>query len=202
MYKSTEIRWFTQEENKTISRWFTKQGMSFNTTQARRDYYLTALDHDDIAPKIREGKIEIKHRIGTPKIHQFSSKTKGYLEEYIKWSFALDINDGLSEEIVKGNKHTSEWLEVYKERMGVKLAKGNKGTLEIYDIHEAINNGCQIEYTQIRVKGKTWYSFNLEWFGNEFLIIDSNFVAEILGDSLLKPEDSMGYGMFLKKVNN
>jgi len=59
MYKSKEIRWFAKKENKPISKWFAKYGLSFNTTTARRDYYLVTHDHDDIVTKLREGKIEI-----------------------------------------------------------------------------------------------------------------------------------------------
>ena len=202
MYKSKEIRWFTQGENKTISRWFAKQGLSFNTVIARRDYYLVALDYDDIVTKLREGKIEIKHKVGTPIINYLTPNAKGYFEEFVKWSFKVDTKDALSGEIINGNKYATEWVEVYKERMGIKLTKGNNGTIKIHDIKDIIDNGCQIEYTRIKVKDKVQYSFNLEWFGDEFLNLDSPFISEIFGDSVMKLEDSMGYGTFLKILNS
>jgi len=202
MYKSKEIRWFIHSENKTISRWFAKQGLKFNTNIARKDYYLVALDYDDIIPKLREGKIEIKHRIGTSEILLLTSNAEGYFEKFVKWSFKLDSKDGVFEEITNINKYATEWVEVYKERMGVKLAKGNNGIIKIHDIKALIDNGCQIEYTRIKVKDKVRYSFNLEWFGDEFLNLESSFISEIVGDSVLKLEDSMGYGRFLKIVNS
>ena len=200
MYKSKEIRWFTQGENKAISKWFAEQGLSFNTIIARKDYYLVAHDYDDVVTKLREGRIEIKYRVGTPTINHLTPNSEGYFEEFVKWSFKLDEKDGLSEEIV--NKYATEWVEVYKERMGKKLAKGNNGTIEIHDITKMIGSGCQIEYARIKVKDKVRYSFNLEWFGNEFLNLDSSFISEIFGDSVLKLEDSMGYGSFLKVLNS
>ena len=202
MYKSKEIRWFTQEENKTISQWFTKQGLGFNTVIARRDHYLIALDNDDIVTKLREGKIEIKHKVGTPTITHLTPNAEGYFEEFVKWSFKLDTKDGLSGKIIYANKYTTEWVGVYKERMGVKLTKGNNGTIKIHDIKDFINNGCQIEYTRIKVKDKVWYSFNLEWFGDEFLNLDASFISGIFGDSVLMLQDSMGYGSFLRMLNS
>jgi hypothetical protein len=201
MCRSKEIRWFTQGENKRISSWFAKQELDFTTIIPRRDHYLVALDNEHTIPKLREGRVEIKHRVGTPRIHQLTPNAVGYFEEFVKWSFQLDARDALAEDIIDANKYATEWVEVDKERMGLKLAKGDKGKLEIHDIKECIDSGCQIEYTRIRVKNQTWYSFNLEWFGDDFLNLDSSIISEIVGASVLRLEDSMSYGGFLKRVN-
>ncbi|MFA8437048.1 MAG: hypothetical protein ACEPOZ_21285 [Marinifilaceae bacterium] len=200
MYRSKEIRWFTQEENKRICNWFAKQKLDFNTITARTDYYLVALDNEHTIPKLREGRVEIKYRVGIPRIHQLSPNAEGYFEEFVKWSFQLDAGDALAEEIIDWNQYATEWVEVVKQRLGLKLSKGNKGTLEIHDIKECIASGCQIEYTRIRVKNQTWYSFNLEWFGAEFINLDPSFISEIVGASVLRLKDSMSYGGFMKRV--
>lgn len=198
MDKSKELRWFTKDENKTINKWFACHGLNFNSANARTDYYLTALINDDTIPKLREGKIEIKHKIGTSEAHSLTPNAEGYFEKFLKWSFELDNEDELSDVITNTNRYTAEWKKVYKERMGVQLARAKDGTLKVHDIGDSLQSGCQIEYTRIKVNSALWYSFNLEWFGNEFLELDSSFVSEILGNSILKLEDSMNYGRFLK----
>ena len=202
MFKSKEIRWFNKGINNSIINWFSKQGLSFEIINPRTDYYLVAIDKDDIAPKLREGNVEIKHRIGKSKKHQLLPNVVGYFEQWIKWSFKLDGNDPLSEKIINLNQNDTEWMKVEKQRMGLKLVKGKNGIIEIHNIKDFVNSGCQIEYTQIIVMNQKWYSFNLEWFREDFLNISPSFYNEVFGGSILKLEDSMGYGKFLKKLAN
>jgi hypothetical protein len=202
MYLSTEIRWFTKIENQDIISWFARHGMNINSVQARTDYYLMAHDYSDFIPKLREGRIEIKHKVGSSSTSKLTHCAEGYLEQFVKWSFLLDSGDEISGKIINFNYYDSEWIEVYKERMGVKIAETNEGIVKIYDITEVIESGCQIEYTKIKVKNQVWYSFNFEWFGNEFLNLDSAFLAKLFGTSKWKLKDSMNYGKFLKNFDS
>lgn len=200
MYKSKELRWFTQHENDTIKTWFAKHGLSFETTQARTDHYLVALINDDTIPKIREGRIEIKHRIGKSDVYNLIPNAEGYFEEFIKWSFVLDKEDALSQEIINARKYASQWTEVYKERMGVKLSEAPDKTVKVFPVSDILESGCQIEYTRIKLKETVWYSFNLEWFGKEFLELDSSIFFEILGETVFRLKDSLNYGKLLKMM--
>jgi len=201
MYKSKEIRWFTQKESTDIIKWFAAQGLSFNNIIPRSDYYLLALDTPDMALKIREGKIEIKHKVGQLGIKRFAPKIEGHLEEWIRWSFQLDSHDCLSNEITAEKRFKPEWLEVHKERMALKLVNGLHGKIQFYDITEIVDSGCQLEYSRIKVNDRLFFSFNLEWFGDEFVALDAAFISEIVGPGFLKLEDSMGYASFLKSMN-
>lgn len=198
MFKSKEIRWFTRQENKSISKWFAGRGQTFESVSARTDHYLLAHGHGDVAPKLREGNIEIKHRTGVPQIKHLTPNAEGYFEEYVKWSFKLHEEDPESLQIIDFNKYSDEWLEVQKERMGVILAKEPDGTKKIREMKDLVDSGCQLEYTRIKVKEETWYSFNLEWFGTEFIEPGPALLHEIMGDSVFKLQDSMGYGSFLQ----
>lgn len=202
MGKSKEIRWFTRHENETITKWFARQGLSFSSVPARKDYYLVALKNDDVFPKLREDRIEIKHRIGASQIYHLTTHAMGYFEEFVKWSFRLHQNDELAASIKRSDAFAGEWLEVRKARMGVKLTRDSNHTMKVHDIREIMDSGCQVEYTRITVKGQVWYSFNLEWFGNEFLELEPAFFDELLGSSVLRLEDSLGYGAFLHRETN
>lgn len=199
MFKSKEIRWFSRQENKSISKWFAGRGQTFDSIDARTDHYLVSLNHEDIAAKLREGNIEIKHRVNQSFTGQLIPGAEGRFEEYTKWSFKLNREDTAAKQIIDQNKYPAEWLQVYKERMGIKLAKEPNGSIKIHDIKDMVNNACQIEYTLIKVKDEVWYSFNLEWYGNEFIKPDPELLQEMIGDESLELQDSMGYGEFLKR---
>ena len=199
MYRSKELRWFSRQETEHIAHWFLRHHLSFDTVESRSDQYLVDYSREDIAPKLREGNIEIKYRIHPPREYALSRTVNGYFEEWVKWSFQLDARHKLAREIISGQFYAQEWLEVQKERMGVKVIRQD-GDLEIHSIEEFFRSGCQIEYTRIQVAAKTWYSFNLEWFGDEFTELDDTLLLDILGDSALHLQESMGYGKFLKQM--
>jgi len=195
MFKSKEIRWFSQTEEKQITQWFNDHGLDFATTDARTDFYLPLPEKKDMGVKLREGNIEAKCRTSIPKIGKLTDHAEGYFEEWVKWSFNVNKDDPLSESIIKEKKYS--WIEVYKERVGRKLTKDEKGKTKWLSIKDRIPFGCQVEYTRILIKGQQWFTFGLEWFGNEYLEFDLKIAIEILGVSSLKKEKSMGYAEFL-----
>ncbi len=198
MYKSKEIRWFTTTEDKQITGWFKAQGINFETTESRTDYYLPLPDKEEMNIKLREGKIEIKQRSGESQIGKLTKTAEGYFENWVKWSFDADIADPLSKAIIEEKKYN--WIEIWKKRIGVKLTPDANGKTKVVSIKEHIPYGCQIEYTRIVVHQKEYFSFALEWFGEKILELDYSLLEQILGDNILKREDSMGYSKFLKQV--
>ncbi len=195
MFKSEEIRWFSQAKDEQVSKWFNALGLFFASTVPRRDFYLPLSDKEDMGIKLREDKIEVKHRKNAPKLTKLTDDTEGYLENWVKWSFGVKEDDRLSRAIIEEKKY--DWIEVYKERMGVKLIAGENGKINLLNIKELIPSGCQIEYTRILVKGQEWFTFGLEWFGDEYLELEPSLKSEVLGNTILKKEKSMGYGGFL-----
>lgn len=86
--------------------------------------------------------------------------------------------------------------------MGIKITLDKEGRQNLVSIKDRIPCGCQVEYTQIKLKDLTYYTFALESFGESELKPENKFVNEILGKTKLQLEDSMGYGEFLKKKQN
>jgi hypothetical protein len=86
MYKSKEIRWFKNAPDQSIIDWFNKQDQTFENTESRTDFYLP-LDKEDITIKLREGNIEIKHRLGEPLSGRLTTSAEGLYEIWTKWSF-------------------------------------------------------------------------------------------------------------------
>ena len=197
MYKSKEIRWFSESLNHTILNWFTSNGLNFDRSVSRTDFYLP-LAKEEINVKLREGNIEIKHRTRPPVPGRLTLNAEGIFEEWIKWSLNLSETDRLSTEITQGNIY--QWTEIVKNRIGLKLKnKGSgSGRPQILSINEIIASGCQMEYTQLTVNKKNYYTFALEWFGESHLHLNKSFLDSVLGDAVLKPEKSMGYARFLK----
>lgn len=197
MYKSKEIRWFFKENNTTITKWLSKQGKELSKTQPRTDYYLPIAGKEDISVKLREGNVEIKQRHGQQVLHDLTKYASGYLEDWIKWSFDVGDNDALAKSIIKGKKYN--WIEVHKYRIGVKITANPDDSHSIHDIRDFIPSGCQIEYTRLMIEGNERYTFGLEWFGDEYVELDTKLIEDVLGDTKLESKDSMGYAQFLIK---
>jgi hypothetical protein len=155
------------------------------------------LDKDDITVKLREGNIEIKHRVGLPEEYTLTKNCTGLIENWVKWSFKTDEADKLSQEIVSENKYN--WIETIKTRIGVKVTEDKNGALQILPIKSIIEFGCQIEYTMVEIYGKTSFTFALEWFGEKEFHLPEDLIKEILGAAQFTVEDSMGYGEYLMK---
>ncbi len=199
MFKSREIRWFSKNKDRNISGWFNSKGYDFEKIEGRTDFYLLLPGRKDMGVKLREGNIEIKHLVALPVKGKLSRNLQGYFEDYIKWSFNIERRDEITSRVLDGNY--PQWINIHKERLGVKLTiKSNK--IQLIDIDQEIDSGCQIEYTRIHLMNEIWYSFNLEWFGEEILNIEEEFLNNILGDTKFFPEDSMGYAEFLNCKNS
>ena len=199
MYKSKEIRWFKNDADKPILDWFAGQGQAFENTESRTDFYLP-LQKEDVAIKLREGNIEIKHRIGAPSKGKLSPTATGMFENWIKWSFNADKNDLLSQQIMSHN--SDAWIETIKTRIGVKITFDSNNFLQILPIKTFVDFGCQAEYTQLKIMDRSFYTFALEWFGNRELPIPSSLLNDILGSAQFNIEDSMGYAEKLRSLSS
>ncbi|MCX6305685.1 MAG: hypothetical protein NT040_12050 [Bacteroidetes bacterium] len=195
MYKSQELRWFFKVSNEPVDRWFSDRGKVFAKTTPRSDFYMLIPGKEDLNIKLREGNVEIKQRSGTGLLNNFSKNAAGYMENWVKWSFNVEDKDELSRNIIIDKKYG--WVEVYKERIGIKLTPAPDGTLAVLDINDRIPYGCQIEYSRLVIYDREWYTFGLEWFGDQYITIGNHFFEQILGESRLNEEDSFGYNAFL-----
>ena len=196
MYNTREIRWFTPKENKSISQWFNNRGLFFSEVEKRTDMYLVIPGNEEVNIKLREGNIEIKTRTGKPESSHLIPGMEMLVEKWVKWSFTTRKDDELSQKIIE-NKYN--WLAVDKTRLGVILGQDDQYSEKFYDIGKSLPDGCQIEYTRIKVKNQQWFSFNLEFFGENPPVLKSDTLIEITGKVPLNPECCMGYPRFLQK---
>lgn len=195
MFESKETRWFNQSRNEKITQWFKEHDLTHDTTKPRIDFYLPLPNKKDIGIKLREGKVEIKQRKNSPELVSLTENAEGFLEEWVKWSFNINEYDKLNNAIV--NKNAYDWIKIYKERIGIKLSASKKGNVAIESIEKQIPFGCQIEYTRILLKGHEWFTFGLEWFGDDHLKLENEFLLDILGNTTMNKKRSMGYVEFL-----
>lgn len=196
MYKSKEIRWFSQKQNEEILDWFGEKGLLFEDSNARTDFYMPLPAKKDIGIKLREGNVEIKQRKAQPEEVSFGKTCSGFMEDYEKWSFYTSEKDPLSRAIIDQRKYN--WIAVEKFRLGFNIIAEN-GDLKIIDLETKPTSGCQVEYTKLQILGSIFYTFGFEWFGNEFINLPEQLFLEIVGKSHLKIHDSMGYAEFLQK---
>ena len=200
VYKSVEMRWFTKKPKASIVNWFSKQAMEFRTATPRSDLYVNIPDQTGLTIKQREGNMEIKQRFGGKGTALITPQIPGYRERWTKWSLNTSKKSRLVKRIVKENKQG--WIRVDKRRLGKKAVVGNDGTWNYYDMQEILEQGCQIEYTELKVNGETWYSFALEWFGQGKPYLDTQAIREIMGDEAFEFKDSMSYAGFLHQMHS
>ncbi|MBT9188289.1 hypothetical protein [Zobellia russellii] len=120
----------------------------------------------------------------------------GYCENWLKWSFTVD--DPKIKNSILPDCDNNEWLEVTKNRLALNIID-NDGQLEIQPLSIDYASGCQVEYTRVQVISETWYTFTLEWFGEEHIDLSDNILSSILGDGKLSLKQSMRYAAFFKK---
>ena len=198
MYKSKEIRWFFKEKKNGIVNWFSDRGVEFSNIKPRTDFYLQIPDREDISVKLREGKIEVKQRTGQPELYELTNNAKGYLEDWVKWSFDIDDKDPLVKSIINEKKYN--WVEIYKARLGLKIVLNKDDRMEIHDVKEVLPAGLQVEYTKLKIKGEEWFTFAAEWFGESALELSKDLVYQILNGITFKESDSFGYNQFINSL--
>jgi len=194
MYRTKEIRWFFQKEKEQFAHWFQK--FNCTSTQTRTDFYLD-INNEDIGIKLREGNIEIKHRVGTRAYGGLNATIWGCFDEFIKWSFNVQKQDPVLSKI-KDYEHCN-WIPVQKELKLVQLIEEN-GAIKPKSITERLPFGCQVEYATVEIYEEVWYTFALEWFGEESLKLDKTIIAEMMDSINLDISDSFGYAHFLTKL--
>jgi hypothetical protein len=201
MYNSKEIRWFSETLQPDIVNWFRKHHLRFDQHGNKRTDFYLPFQSKEIGIKLREKNIEVKQKLNRSAASKFGLNSSGYYEDWTKWSFTTDKNDMLSS-LIEKEEYT--WHKIIKDRIGIKLStfelKSNDKILNdlyLFSLKEEIPYGCQIEYTKIVIDDNTWFTFGVEWFGEAFIKLSEETIQEILGNTILKPDDSYGYPEFL-----
>ncbi len=212
MIQSYETRWFFRACPALLMEWFAGRGLRFDApgNSVRADYYLPLPSDKGLGVKLREGRIEIKQLLAGRGEHPFPPfKSKGKVEHWVKWGFAVEEKDELGRQIIGEKRH--DWIEVGKERLGFTYSFGPEGRTAEVPIHTPIPEGCQVELSRISVFGKDYFTFGLEAFsraghleenfrhgaGDFFSALDEWRQGNPTDELRMPVELSMGYPEFL-----
>ncbi len=198
MIKSREVRWFFEESNTHLAHWFRSQGVDFTHLQPRIDYYHKATLSKALGIKIREGRLEMKHRVSGPYSGELFNGHLVDFEEWIKWGFELIEDDPEIQVILESREHP-DWLAVEKQRMAIIFGLDQRGESQISGSVQFPERGCQAEYTELKILGKTWYTFGLEWFGEPWTDLSPELVNLIFTAVVLQTENIRSYPYFLSE---
>lgn len=202
MYRSVEVRWFFRSKPFPANIFFPDT----SPAQTRTDWYAFPCDERS-GVKIREGNYEVKLRTRNPgKLAPAGQSGPlgviGQLEEWRKWSVSFPYGDLPSDEVLTG----AGWVSTTKTRR-MRLFSIPGGAARIGDVTEEaagrIDNGCQVEYTEVTAKEQKWWTIGLEAFGRPELLEENirtaaghffSVLLRSLGDELSGFELSNSYG--------
>lgn len=153
------------EKSTAEIRWFFEQPLPFDTCLSifptvkqpvRHDFYL--LDTGErMGIKWREGNIEIKQQQGATETYERNG-IAGQLEYWTKWSFPLADQTAFSP--------TADWLKISKSRRLLSLAYDTKTqSVSVIANDQAAANRGELEYTQLRVADRNYYTIGVEASG-------------------------------------
>ena len=205
MYPTVEVRWFFKGVVPLeVWKWFTASANTSEDQPPRVDNYLKIVDRDSLGVKVREGRIEVKQRVGRHENIRFGKQAEGRVERWCKWSFELAESCGVVTGLVD---RSSSWMGVKKVReLHTYQVTDDRIVSDMQD-YSAIDRGCTWEIVKIKVDGieDEWWSVGFEAFGIEndqwetMLMVADKFLS--LPDApALELQHSYGYPSWLQQV--
>jgi len=195
-----EVRWFYRGLiPPEVMAWFGRMGSLLEEQPGRVDHYLRRLDNDSLGVKLREGRLEIKQRIGPPRVVDFHPKVSGLVEGWRKWGFPLAQN----EPPLSGPD--AAWIAVVKKRQLRRYRVTEDGQVENVAVEAEPAQGCELELSRIEVAGQSWWSICFEAFGQEanreeYLRLTAHHVFGVIEPPLLEIEASFSYPAWLGNI--
>jgi hypothetical protein len=188
-FQTVEVRWFYFGEIPTDVKkeYFRNEGY-IEAQPERVDSYLSIAGDTDLGIKIREGRLEIKHRTSTFGTCNFGSQVSGILEGWEKWGFAI------TERFYSHNvKDTDGWVKVRKIRWLKKFqATKDLGVKPILS-NIQIDLGCEWELSKVQLIGLNgiWWSTAFEAFGGNCATREKILIEVV--KNYLKPTKNWDY---------
>lgn len=194
MDHTLEVRWFYPgRPPASLLDWISDLGAEKEST--RTDLYLVS-DDPAMNVKLREGKVQTKHRLDAPSTIQFGSDVRGSRERWVKWSFALNGSHDLLDE-----DPTGLWVPVHKERLQLSLdADDQRDRIDDWNGFEP--EEAALELTTVSARGETAWTICVESEGNPDGLVDTLRQA---GDHLMQEiprsmdaDRSFGYAQWIR----
>jgi hypothetical protein len=200
MLPTLEVRWFIKSKAPDeVVAWFQQGELKSETQNPRVDYYFELEEIESLSIKLREGRVEVKQRLTDHGTIQFHELVSGRVEGWHKWSFSLADNETTLNEVISPS---SKWIAVRKERILRKYAVINKTGVEPVPVDLPVNQGCQVELSNITVAGIAWWSVCFEAIGKVpgvrdvlLLVIKTMLAGD--GSPTLQAKDSFSYPYWL-----
>jgi len=203
MYPTAEVRWFFPGPiTPEVARWFEQRAGTQNEEPVRTDRYLRIPTSEGLNLKLREGRIEVKLRVGEPEVARFHSRVTGVVERWRKWSFELAEPGGESS---PGHLPASSWIPVRKDRQLCTYQVTEDGNVLSRTPPQGLAKGCELELTEVVAQGQVWWTVAFEAFGQEASLRDNLLLvaAHVLSTSeppRLQAHRSQGYAAWLVEV--
>jgi hypothetical protein len=158
---SLEVRWmFPGPAGTAVREWLARFP---GTTETRKDSYLLRPRLPGLSVKLRGGSsLDVKSCLGSPGILGLPRGGCGRLESWRKWSFPCDPPG-------RDDAPPDGWGIVRKRRRRTwfPLAAGHDPARAVLP---AVQAGCAVELTQVRIRGEPWWSVGFEATGSASLL--------------------------------
>ena len=200
MYPTAEVRWFYPGPiPPQVATWFNHESVTLKREPVRVDRYLRPSGFGDVNVKLREGRIEVKRRVGESNRIRFHPRVTGVVERWRKWSFEL-TQQGTADNWA--SLPVSSWIPVRKNRSLRTYEVTDGEVLVARSALEAPADGCELELTRIVAFEQVWWTLAFEAFGDEDTLRDNlRLVAtHVLGTDeppRLDVGQSQGYAAWL-----
>jgi hypothetical protein len=199
MFTTAEVRWFHEGRAPArVEAWFRGSGRKPAAQPTRVDHYLRLVDGNHLGIKLREGRLEAKQRLERSAAMRFRPRVCGVAETWRKWG--VPLNGGPHQ--VSGGPGPS-WIEVEKERSlcRYRLLEDRRIVATSTDWYP--DQGCDLELTAVRLRGRDWWTLALEAFGPAVSVHENlRLVAEAVFGAgeppTLDAADSYGYPRWLE----
>jgi len=143
MVDTLEVRWFADgSPSAAVTEWIA--GIGATADSARTDLYLVS-DDPAMNVKLREGKVQTKHRLGDPSRARFGDAVAGTRERWVKWSFPTEQQH----HDLFDDDPTGLWVPVHKERLRREIGPDEQADLLDHMI-ESDPAEAKIELTTVR----------------------------------------------------
>ncbi len=199
MLSSTELRWFYPGKlPEAVSAWFRAEylGKVLEPPEKREDIYLyIASDCDYMGIKLRQGRLEIKWRKAELGIVSIAPKVEGKLEAWDKWACEDSTAKNFQPQSVIDKSH---WVKVSKVRQQRKYQVLEQMVQDV-PLNTTLDQGCNVELTQLSIGSNDWWSIALEAFGasTDNLHVVATKVFQHYDLSSLQAKDSFAYPRWL-----
>ena len=203
MYPTAEVRWFLQGPvPHDVKAWFQRRTGSVEQEPPRVDRYLRLLGSEGLNVKLREGRIEIKQRVGQASVMRFHERVSGLVETWRKWSFEIAEPGGSRSETAPPG---SSWIGVRKERRLRAYRVENGEDVVAWIGPGSPREGCELELTRVRAAGQVWWTVAFEAFGDESTLRENLLlvVRNVLSADeppLLPGSNTCGYAAWLSSL--